>query len=130
MRLTEEDLSVLDDEGDNLPTTATSPIDSPLDPENFKSDHTPIKVEKSLHKEIDGDVNRDVLRQELENYDMYLHNLHKGFPMATSVRALLQLTDGALRINKQRRATIEHALKMRAASVAIPEFDAMGNIKK
>lgn len=102
-------------------------IDSPIVCNDFSDTHTPIQTDL---EEIEGDTNKKVLRQELENYDIYLHNIHKGFKYATSINALTRLVTAGLNVNKQRRATIEHALQLqqptKANTIDVEAFDAMG----
>lgn len=133
MTLTNEDLAVLDDAdiSDNAPSVIPAPRESsqnnlPVVATNFLSNLNPVNLNITECKEIEGKANRSILRQELENYDIYLHNIHEGFKSATSIFALSRLVRDGLMINKQRRASIEHAMKLKPESALVPQYDVMG----
>jgi hypothetical protein len=131
MTLTEDDLDVFDNQDNYLPVAVAPSVQ--IDPEILKSDHKDLHLPNNLPEDIEGSINRTTFKQEMQIYDTLLHNSINGFKFATSVNSLTSLTRNTLMVLKQRRATIEHAIKLKAENGEndnVLEFDVMGNVKR
>lgn len=67
-----------------------------------------------------------VLTSELEDYNLYLKNVHKGFSFATSVNSIMKLVGTGLAIHKQRRSILK---EIRESKKDPFEMDEHGNLK-
>lgn len=138
--LSEEDLSVLDQ---NLPVVQTIPNEVAVNTSDLKSGYNPINLPRDL-QEIEGEANKKTFSQEMEVYDALIHNNLGSFRYASNISAVTSLTRSTLQILRQRRATLEHAIRLKKEekkeeklppppppppppSVIVVEYDVMGN---
>lgn len=133
-RLTEDDLSLFEEEEENNeedpppPPPATVPALPEVPINQLRSDHNHVRIpERVLKKDIEGEANISVFEKELEAFDMYLENIHTCFRYATSIHAVSRLVKDALSVHKQRRATLEHAMKIKPSAAIMKRYDLMGN---
>lgn len=71
---------------------------------------------------------KKVFLQEMKACDIYLHNLHKGFKSATTIRGIVALVETSLKVHAHRREVLKDVEPKREAGGPVYEFDDMGNL--
>ena len=95
------------------------------------ADSLSVEVASADYKDmptIQGPENRATFKHEMESYDAYLGVLHSSFRFATNIASVTKLVSSALTVHRQRRASLEHALKINPNNQGpVVEYDVMGN---
>lgn len=71
-------------------------------------------------------IQQRILVHELETYDVFTHNIVRGFGYATTIDSLISLVKCGLQVNEQRRRAVRELTQ--AAQSDTVEMDVFGNV--
>lgn len=112
----------------NLPTPFAEDGEEYVGTDGVRAEPLPLAVSTNDLQDIPiTEFEKKLFMTEMETCDLYLHNIHKAFNHAITIKSIVTLVGAGIGVMKHRRAVLKDISNIPDDPNSI-EYDNMGNI--